>query len=148
MDATLYIISSAARSRSQDPICRLSDANKLRLCTSVFSASVFKNKIKFLPTLENIVLNCEKKEVRAFHNCPTAVAVACVIDASSIYQESDYIEWVIGCRVLTYEDEPELYYISRSHMQNAVYLYKKTSMQRRVLLYLSLIHISEPTRPY
>ena len=53
----------SANESENDPVCKLSNAEKLRLCTIVMNTRQYVRKIKFVPIMDNVMPKCERKVV-------------------------------------------------------------------------------------
>jgi hypothetical protein len=101
-----------------DPICSLSEADKLRLCASLFAAREFKYQLVFLPVLDNVQLRCENKEILVVGH------VGQLIRRWLANERETYKEWVMGCTALDRESEERVtYYVSRGKVVNSVFVY-------------------------
>lgn len=90
-----------------DPVCSLRPAQKLRMCSSIFGMHAFKQKFRFLPILDSVHLECEKRIVFI-----------------GFFPEDIFEEWVIGCIALTLTNEPITFYVSRGYEVNSIYVFK------------------------
>lgn len=123
-----------AQRASEDPICRLTVAQKLRLCAIVFGSSLFRQKkVKFTPILDNVQSDCVKKRIFFLTD----------INAYIQRESRIYKEWVIGCRVLTEERNETTYYVSRFHgFRNWIFLFINTEITDRVAVYKYFRNVS------
>lgn len=108
-----------------DPLCRLTDANKLRLCASVYASRTFRReKVNFEPTTDNVDVECVTKEIRVV----SPETNRCGLIAWRIRKNFNpfriYKEWMIGCRATTEQGVPIISYVCRAHFQNSVFVFK------------------------
>jgi len=99
----------------------MSAPERIRLCTVVFSATVFRDKLKFWPAAENIDHECEKKKVYASLSVKT--------ETNDSFQTENFVrftydEWMFGCKVKINSDESLTYYISRGLHASTVIVFQ------------------------
>ena len=85
--------SFAAKTQAEDPICKLSRSERLRVCTLVQSSEYFETELKFTPELEYVDRSLCMKRTIMFQDEETAIKA----------HSKTYEEWTIGC-------QPEEYY--------------------------------------
>lgn len=78
---------SAAENKIDDPLCKLKDHERLRLCGLIFNSEYFDGKVEY-PSEYTVVRNfdCEKKEV-SFRSAGVKAQA----------REEPYHEWMILC---------------------------------------------------
>lgn len=105
-----------------DPVCKLNESKKLRLCTSVLTGLYLQwkgHKVEFHPNLDNVEHQCQKKKV--------------FILTASLNPETNYFEeWMLGCRAAE-DSKPTTYYISQAYEYNNVFVYKITDDDENVV---------------
>lgn len=136
--STSVALTRVIRSENKDPICQLTASEKLRLCASIFSSTVFKGKVKFLPTIENVQLECEKKQISFTADVASPPPLMARLtqwerreSGKKIYEES-----MIGCRaVLKSNNYKMTYLLSQGNYDNSVFVYTYKFSDRRVFVY-------------
>lgn len=108
----------AAENDYDDPLCRLTVDQRIRVCTLVFSSAHFDGELDFLPNSSNIDESlCIKKNV-SFRS------------ETSIAEDSrrQHGEWMIRCKpkeyFFAYKSE---YFLSRAYASNDVYAYHSSN---------------------
>ena len=135
-----FIFCAASRADT-DPVCSLTNANKLRLCVSLFGVRHFQDKgFKFVPTMASVLTECTMKDI-TFLN-PGSVPFIGRYTSSYISPLRRYREWMIGCKATTRQGDPIIYYISRSRRPNRAFLFQETGVDGRVAPYNMLANIA------
>ena len=100
----------AVNTPERDPVCSLSSARKLRLCSNVFSEETLRKEVRFSPIIDNVQLGCVRKTISiAFLNR---------------FLRRPFEEWVIGCKATHVTTNNHItYYVSRAHSPNTIYVY-------------------------
>jgi len=125
-----------------DPVCSLSELEKLRLCATFYAASVFKrNDIVFTPRIENVQLDCRKRRIRI--KTPIFAPVVRIFTRLIVNPHRTYEEWVIGCQASTQNnDESITHFISRGIYRNTIFAFTECSETRQLLVYSFFNNIS------
>ena len=112
-----------------DPICQLSDLEKLRLCTVLFSSARYRGRVKFIPTLDSVDVNCEKREIRFF------------IDVHRHHvNDTFYHEWMIACKGITLKSGKWIdLYVSRGYGPNRIFVYRY--FKGKIVLYHHSVNV-------
>lgn len=102
-----------AETATDDPVCRLSPSEKLRVCASVLNSSFFIDKVKFVPDIHNFKEEC--KLMRFSFQTDKAKAEA---------NGGHYEEWMLPCSVepiAVYA--PSMLLVSRSYHSHYAFVY-------------------------
>jgi len=113
-------ICAAAENPDLDPVCQLEDGFKLRLCTILFAAPEFENKITFLPIMKNVLPKGQKKQI-------SVIGTPFVTNFLDRYLRPSwgriFEEWVMRCYATKNSGDPVIYYVSRGTYFNTIFVY-------------------------
>ena len=104
-----------------DPICNLESDFKLRLCSVVFGASEFRDKVVYLPVMKSVLAQCQKKAITVISAEPVTRFLDRFVRPSwgRIWEE-----WVMGCYAIDRATRGfVVYYISRGTWDNTIFVY-------------------------
>jgi hypothetical protein len=99
---------------------------------------VFKGKVKFMPTVDNVQLDCERKQISFNAEIATPPAFMARITQWEIRESGrrNYEESVIGCRALLKSKNYKMtYLVSRGNYDNSVFVYTHKFSDRRLFVY-------------
>lgn len=120
----------AVEKAEDDPICRLSNAEKLRLCTTLFSSFPYKGKMKFVPGMDAIDTGCEKREIKFFTD----------VLWNQHFNGTSFSEWMIVCKAMVIKSGKWIdFYVSRGYGPNRIFVYKLT--KGKLLLYHHSVNV-------
>ena len=97
---------SAADTASEDPVCGLTNSEKLRVCASVMGSSDFVERVKF-----RTIYGCEKKKV-SFQT-----------ENANKEANVDYYEWMLTCSVDPVTLAWSTYHVSRAYHSHHAIVY-------------------------
>lgn len=126
----------AAETSNLDPVCSLSTANKLRLCSILYGSTEFKNAVvgTFVPVLDNVQQQCDRKMV-SLHLLSWSI-------------RRQYEEWVIGCVTNTSTNGWITYYVSRGKERNTIFVYLADMGRQIIALHNFFYNVSVVDRLY
>jgi hypothetical protein len=106
-----------AESEHDDPICRLTTDQRVRVCTLIFSSAHFDGELSFLPTESNVDdAFCVKKTI-SFRTENLTVATSA--------DQTPYEEWMIRCLPKEYFHTPKSeFFASRVYNTDDVFVYR------------------------
>lgn len=115
INALLSTLLFAAYMPSVDPLCRLSRAEKLRVCASVLSSSYFLSFVQFLPKERELWAQCQLNTV-SFRT----------IRGQEAANGRIYKEWMLFCRATHKINNTTLVYsVSQAYHRHHVFVYTR-----------------------
>lgn len=106
------------KTMENDPICRMSDDDKLRTCTAIMSIPDVKKVFKFEPKMDNIESECVRRVL---------IFKSERIEQQLFRNGIVHREWTIACKAKRIEGWSEAkLYVSRTHDFNKVFVYNLT----------------------
>jgi len=120
----------AVEKAQNDPICRLSNVGKLRLCTALFSSFPYVEKVKFVPSMDSVETECRKREIKFFTD----------VQWNEHFTGTSFYEWMIVCKALVIKSGKWMdFYVSRGYGPNRIFVYKLS--RGKLLLYHHSVNI-------
>ena len=114
-----------------DPICKLSNVQKLRLCTTLFSSNPYRTKVRFVPGMDSVEVECERREITFFTDTQW----------SHHFNGTSFHEWMFVCKAMVIKSGKWAdFYVSRGYGPNRVFVYKH-SKKGKLLLYHHSVNI-------
>lgn len=111
-------------------ICMMTEAEKIRLCATIFSSNAYTDK-KFWPSKHYIEPDCYKVNIFA-HARVNKLGIKNIFYRQEILEEVEFMyqEWMIGCKAVTIgiRDVGVIlsYYVSRGYDAHTAIVYKRS----------------------
>jgi hypothetical protein len=122
-------------------MCSLPNTDKVRLCASVFGASIFeRNHITFSPETENIEPDCQRRLVKI--HTPVFAPLVRIVGRMVFNPHKLYDEWVIGCEGTPEKGPRVTFYVARGTHHNTIFVFTEASDDKRLSVYSFFNNVS------